>query len=335
MRDFWLSCGHHLVDRDASGRLLLTDEFIKAYVARPELMPPPQACMAERALHAGLLAQPRRRVDGGEIAAIADPDARENWELMIAFRDHLLRHRTLEAAYLELARRGAGRIPPLFLSHLVQVILRGALEGCDDPFMLRAAELLFRPQRMTIHEGSLIAADEEVIAGSSTGPLSPLISMLGLPTGAGIDILGDHNADSYWQRSDAFDMALDLTTGRRGLAALSEVMTRWIKQILAVEVAIEPLAEVRDVTFTWYVGLDAAGTEIGNALWNGEEIDDKRRASVAGLYRLTFENPGIVADKVGREPVYLILAMGPDRILRMKPQNVLTGLPMRHLERVT
>src|SRR6202007_2585727 len=49
-RDFWLSCGHHLLDRDAAGRLLVTDEFLKVYLARPELVPPPEACAAERAL---------------------------------------------------------------------------------------------------------------------------------------------------------------------------------------------------------------------------------------------------------------------------------------------
>jgi hypothetical protein len=36
---------------------------------------------------------------------IADADARENWEMMIAWRDHLVKHRTLEAAYLEIIRR--------------------------------------------------------------------------------------------------------------------------------------------------------------------------------------------------------------------------------------
>ena len=59
-KDFWLSCGHHLLDRDAGGGLVLTDEFLKVYLARPELAPPPEACVAERALHAALLAEPRR-----------------------------------------------------------------------------------------------------------------------------------------------------------------------------------------------------------------------------------------------------------------------------------
>ena len=34
-----------------------------------------------------------------------------------------------------------------------------------------------------------------------------------------------------------------------------------------------PLVEMRDVNLTWYVGLDAEGTRIGDALWNGEEIE--------------------------------------------------------------
>src|SRR6478672_8216824 len=102
MQDFWLSCGHHLLDRDEGGGLLVTDEFLKVYLARPELAPPADACEAERRLHASLLADPRRRVSDEEIAAIADEDARQNWGVMLQFRDHLVRHRTLEAAYLDL-----------------------------------------------------------------------------------------------------------------------------------------------------------------------------------------------------------------------------------------
>src|SRR6201986_4852692 len=95
-KDFWLSCGHHLLDRDAGGGLVVTDEFLKVYLARPELTPPPDACAVERTLHAALLAEPRRPVAATDIAAIADADARENWQLLIGFRDHLLRYSTLE-----------------------------------------------------------------------------------------------------------------------------------------------------------------------------------------------------------------------------------------------
>jgi Family of unknown function (DUF6352) len=340
MKDFWLSCGHLLTDRDAGGGLLVTDELLKAYLARPELKPLPEACAAERRVHAALLENPRRRVAAEEIGLIADADARQNWELMIGFRDRLLRHKTLEGAYLDLIRNGVGKTPPLFVNQLVHVILRNALDCCKDPFVLRAAELFFRPQRMTLHDRSLIAADEETIAGASAAPLSPLISMLGIPAGAEIDVLVDGNADTYWERSDQFDMAIDLTAGRRGLAALGEAISHWVRHMLSVEVEIEPLRELREVNFTWYVGLDAEATRIGNALWNGEALDEKSRSAVVGLYGLTFAGQsnaarGDTGEVIKGDPVYLILAMSRDKVLRMKPQNLLTGLPVRNLEAVS
>ena len=76
-------------------------------------------------------------------------------------------------------------------------------------------------------------------------------------------------------------------------------------------------------------------TKIGDALWNGEELDEAARGRVVGLFRLSFRDPDIVSEKVGNEPVYLILAMSPDKIMRMKPQNLITGLPIRHLEAVS
>ena len=334
MKDFWLSCGHHLLDRDDGGGLLATDEFLKVYLARPELAPPPEACVVERTLHAALLADPRRPVSAADIASMADADARENWELMIGFRDHLVAHKTLEAAYIDLVQRGA-KIPSLFVNQLVHVILRNALDDCEDAYVLRAAELFFRPQRMTLHEGSLVAADEETVAGTGNTPVSPLVSMLGLPAAAEIDVLNDDNADHYFEHSDQFHVALDLTAGRRGLTALSEVIARWIAHLLSIEVEIEPFTEVLDANLTWYVGLDADGTKIGDALWNGEPLDETARANAVGLFRLTFRDPDIVDDKVQGEPVYLILAMGPDKVLRMKPQNLITGLPIKQRERVS
>jgi hypothetical protein len=335
MRDFWLSCGHHLLDRDEGGGLVLTDEFLKVYFARPELAPPPDACAVERTLHAALLADPRRPVARDDIAAIADADARENWELMIALRDRLVRHRTLEAAYLAMVREGLARTPPIFLNQLTHVILRNALDGCEDPLQLRAAELFFRPQVLTLHEGSLLAADEETISGTGTTPVSPLVSMLGLPAASNIDVLGAHNAEEYFVRSDQFDMALDLTAGRSGLAALAQVIERWVRHVLATEVAVEPLTEVQDAELSWYVGLDAEGTKIGDLLWNGEPLDEAMRGRVVGLFRLTFRDAAMVAKSVGESPVYLILAMSQDRLVRLKPQNLVAGLPIRHLEAVS
>jgi Family of unknown function (DUF6352) len=333
-RDFWISCGHHLLDRDDGGGLLVTDDFLKAYLARPELAPPPEACDAERALYAALFADPRKVVTAAEIAAIADLDARENWQVMLAFRDRLISQRTVEAAYLEMMRRG-DKIPHIFINQLVHVILRNALDDCDDPFLLRAAELFFRPQRMTQHDGSLIAADEETIAGKSDTPVSPLVSMLGIPAEAEIDIINDDNAEHYFEHSDQFHMAIDLTAGRRGLAVLGDVIGRWIEHLLSVEVTVEPLIEMRDVNLAWYVGLDAEATRIGDALWRGEEFDDDSQSRVVALYRLTFRDPEVVLDKVRGEPVFLIMAMDNNKVLRLKPQNLVTGLPIKHLEAVT
>lgn len=335
MRDFWVSSGHHLLDRDKGGGLRVTDEFLKLYLARPELLPPPDACVVERTLHAALLADPHLPVVASDIAAIADSDARENWQLLAAFRDHLLRHKTLEGAYAELTRNGVGDVPPLFINQLVHVILRNALDGVEDTRVLRAAELFFRTQRVTSHEGSLIVADEETIGGINIAPVTPLVSMLGIPPGAEIDIINDGNADNYWDRSDQFDMALDLTAGREGLDALAKVMQRWIAHLLSVDVTIEALAQLHDVNLAWYVGLDADATRIGDMLWRGEDIDEATMARVVGLFRLTFRDPSVMLDKVKGEPVYLILAMTSDNTIRMKPQNLLTGLPVRHLEAVS
>jgi hypothetical protein len=304
VRDFWLASGHALTDRGDDGRLLVTDEFLKAYLARPELVPPPDACAAERALHGSLLAAPRRAIDPKAIAAVADADARENWAMMHAFRDRLLRHGTLEGAYLDLVRDGPDGTPPLFLNHLVHVILRNALDGCDDPFVLRAAELFFRPQRLALHHGALIAADEEAVA-EAVGE---------------IDVMTEENALGYWDRCDRFDMALDLSAGGRGVAALGTAISAWLRHMLGLRATTEPLRELRDARFAWYIGLDADGTRIGDALWRGEPIAEATRARIVALFRLSLgERP---------EPVYLISAMSQDRGLRMKPQNLLTGLPM-------
>jgi hypothetical protein len=123
-------------------------------------------------------------------------------------------------------------------------------------------------------------------------------------------------------------MAFDLTPGQRGLAALGEVARRWLWHLLAIDVAIEPLRELRGAPFSWYVGLDSEATRIGDAIWNGGEIDDAMLACLVGLYRLTFRNPSNPIEKVRGEPVYLLAAMTADGMLRLKPQNLVTGLPI-------
>jgi Family of unknown function (DUF6352) len=329
--DFWLSCGHHLLDRDANGRLAVTDQFLKVYLARPELTPPSDACAAERALHAALLTDPRGLVAPAELAAIADRDARENWELMIAWRDHLVSHLTLEAAYLDLVVHARG-FPHLFINQLVQVILRNILDDCDDVFMLRAAELFFRPQKLTLQDGTLLCADEETIDELGTQSILPLVSLLGLASGRELTALSESNIDTYWGRSDMFDLALDLSAGRRGLAALGDVMAAWVGHLLLVDVEIAPVSELRDVPFRWYVGLDSEATRIGDTLWAGEELDQNSQSQLVGLFELSFVDRCAMDEKLSGATTHLIMAMADDRRLRLKPQNILSGLPIRRSE---
>lgn len=335
MKDFWISCGHHLLDRNDAGGLVATDEFLKAYFVRPELMPPEDACVTERRLHRELLADPRRPVGVDEIKGIADADARENWSFVLAFRDLLLRHATLEGAYLALIRSRSVDLPPLFVNQLVHVILRNVLDECDDPFMLRAAELFFRTQRLMLHENAVLLGDAEVIGGVNPTPVLSLMSMLGAVDDVEVEVLDEGNAEHYWHRSDQFDMGLDLTAGGRGHIALANVIKRWLSHLLGIDVTIEPLKELHEAKLTWYVGLDSDATVIGDRLWHGEELDAETGGRVLGLYRLTFADPALVTENVGSEPVYLIMAMSPQKLVKLKPQNLLTGLPIRHLETAT
>ena len=112
---------------------------------------------------------------------------------------------------------------------------------------------------------------------------SPLAAMLGLPEQLDIEVLSDDNAAGYWERSDRFDLALDLTAGRRGLAALGTVIARWVKHLLDIDVAVEPLNELRDVALAWYVGLDSLRHQDRRRAveWRGDRRGDARATSSA------------------------------------------------------
>jgi hypothetical protein len=329
VREFWVSSGHHLTHRTDGGGLAVSDELLLAYLARPELMPPDEACAAERDLHASLMAGPRRPVEGSEIAAIADADARENWTFMLRFRDALLGAPSIEAAYLSLVRHGARDVPPLFLNQLVQLILRNALEGCEDPYVLRAGELFFRPQRASFHDGTVLLADAEVIEQHELGrSQSPLVAMLGKEPAAELDILDDANAWTYWSRSDAHSMVLNIGSNPRSREALARVIEAWVRHLLNVEADVTPMSSVEDRDWRWFVGLDAEATAIGNALWAGKTIDDRTQSRMLALFRLTFPDQTYVESRAVGHPVYLLLAMTPDKMVRLKPQNLIMGLPV-------
>ena len=329
-QDFWLSSGHHLLDRDHAGRLVVTDEFLKLYLARPEIVPPSDACIVERALYQKLVREPRAKVMASYIRDIADRDARENWSHMIGFRDQLLAAPTIEAAYLAIVRASKVTLPPLFLSQLVHVIARNMLDGERDPFILRAAELLFRPQRLTIKDGVMLLADEELVDGANVNDhTSPLVAVFGDAKARNLDVMGAENASHYFEHSDAHHAAIDFRHGQRARQALGEVISRWVGHLLGLEVNVEPIDKLEAADWVWFAGIDQEGTAIGNALWNGNEPPQQGRERIVALYCLKFADPGDMLERVAGKPIFLILGMTPNRIIRVKPQNLITGLPLR------
>lgn len=329
MKEFWVSSGHHLLDVDMGGGLVVSDDFLKAYLARPEVMPPLDACAAERALHKKLMADPRRTVTHAELAGLKDPDARENWTLLMAFRDLLLASPTLEAAYLRLVRGGAGSTPPLFINQLTQLILRNALHDETDPYVLRAAECFFRPQKLSASNGTILLADQETVEKLEGDPhVTPLVAMLGGAAVTEMEVLNPENERTYQARSDGFDLVLDFGTGRQGRDGFARVIETFIRHLLALDVVVKPLAEVRDDQWTWFIGLDAEATRIGNAFWNQQPVEPEALERIVALFQLTFSDARQMLPDVSGKPVYLILAMTADRVVRVKPVNLIAGLPV-------
>lgn len=329
MREFWVSSGHHMTLRRPDGQLAVTDELLLAYLARPEILPPEDACVVERALHQRLLADPRAAVDFATIEGIADEDARENWTFLIGYRDLLLEEGTVEKAYLRIVREGRA-VPPLFLNQLVHLILRNALEGCDDPHVLRAAELFYRPQRATVRDGALLLADAEFVEElENERKASPLQAMFAGEDAPELDVMDEENAWTYWSRSDAHSMAMNFGGSARARTGLAVAIAVFVDHLLGSKVAVEPLLDVKDTTFRWFVGLDSDATALGNALWRGAEVPDDMMERLIGLFRLTFIEADEMDPRAAGEPVYLLLAMTQDRTLRLKPQNIVMGLPLK------
>ena len=47
MRDFWHDSGYHLLTETAEGRLGVSDDFLRAYLMRPEIRPVDDSCAAD------------------------------------------------------------------------------------------------------------------------------------------------------------------------------------------------------------------------------------------------------------------------------------------------
>jgi hypothetical protein len=332
MADFWQSCGYNLLQRNAEGRLIVTDDYLRAYYLRPELVPPAESCEAERALHAALVAEPRRSVTQAEIEALADADAQENLRVMLRFRDGLLAAPTIEAFYAGLFKRDVA-VPPDFVAHTAQVILRGILDGTEDGLEARAAELFFRRQRVSINDGQIMLADEETVdlhaLGGALGDIGRLLRQGQIPQRTiELDVLDQASAAEYFRRDERHDTVLNLNFGRPGCLALCRVLERWIAHFHGVRVGVKAVREIPDEEWKWHVGLDAEASAILNEIYNGSEVESERMKRVIGLFRVDFRDPVVLRPEMAGLPVFLGLAIAPDGILRMKPQNLLLNLPL-------
>lgn len=330
--DFWRNSGFHLLERDASGRLRATADYLRAYYLRPEVHPVEESCDAEAALHASLMREPWRDIAGEELARLKDADARHNYEVVLRFRDRLRRASSVEGCYMALFRPGVD-IPPLFVDQMAHVVLRNILDGGDDPLRLRAAELFFREQKATLRDGHVLLADLETVqmhaSGSKYGSLGRLIvEAQGAPASANLDVLDRQNAALYWERESRHDTVISLAYGRPALDALCRVIESWIQHFLSIEVRVEPIRKIEEPRWAWHIGLDAEATAILNALWAGEEVDAGRMRRILTLFRLEFADPAEMRRDIAGRSVYLALAADENDEVKMKPQNLILNLPV-------
>jgi hypothetical protein len=332
MNDFWRGCGYGLLTRGADRRLMVTDDYLRAYYMRPELAPVAASCDCERELHAALMEKPRLAITAEQIARMHDEDARENYRVMLRFRDRLLAAPSLEAFYSGLFQ-GDVSVPPLFIDQTVQVILRGVLDGVDDGLRARAAELFFRTQRVSIEDGAIRLADDETVEMHATsgglGNLGKLIQEAQTPVRQiELDVLDAKTHAEYWKRDERYDTVLQLNSAHPGCAALCRVIEAWVAHFHQVSVTVSPVREIPDEEWVWHVGLDAEATAMLNEIYGGGEVDAKRMQRIIGLYRLEFGNPTDMLAEIAGKPVFLGLAATADNRLRMKPQNLLMNLPL-------
>ncbi|HYW55346.1 MAG TPA: DUF6352 family protein [Polaromonas sp.] len=353
MFDFWPSSGFTQLQRNDRGWLLPTDDYLRLFLARPELALVPESCAAEHALHNSLQGAPSRAVAASELQALQDADARDSYQLFLRFRDGLLAAGTLEAYYLSLfPRDGSGSItiPPLFIDLVVQAIVRNMLRDETDAYQVRAAEMLFRTQRISTHEGQVLAGDQNLVdmlhETGGLGDFGRFLAEAKAPLLAiDMQVLTNNSAPDYWLASDSHRFLLDLThevsndlshglvltmtRARSGLKALARVFEKWVLHLLAVEVRITPLQKIDDDAWRWHVGLDAEASALLNDLYEGIEAGPERMQRLLSLFRLDFVNPQEMRLDVAGKPVYLGLMMNAERVLRLKPQNLLLNLPLR------
>jgi hypothetical protein len=329
--EFWRNSGFHLLERDSAGRLRVTDDFLRAYYLRPEIHPVEESGEGELRLHAQLMADPRREISEQDLDAVEDADARDNYRVILKFRQKLLDAGSVEGCYMSLFKAPID-IPPMFVDQLVHVVLRNILDGTDDALQLRAAEVFFREQKATIHEGHALLADLETVemhaSGNRYGSIGRLIvEAQGDLAKVDLDVLDRANAALYWERESRHDTVISVTYGRPALDAFCRVIEAWVFHFLGTKVSVKPVRKIEEAPWGWHIGLDAESTAILNELWSGKEIEQGRMRNILTILALQFEDPAAMRADIRGRTVYLALSC-EEGVVRMKPQNLLISLPL-------
>ena len=352
MNNFWTACGHQHLTPNERGWLVPSPDYWRLWLQRPEMALVPESCREEERLHKALLETPLMQVTPASLKAFKDEDARENYELFLRFRDDVQNAGSLESAYMGWMHSGHIQLPPLFIDLVVQAIVCHLLSNEDDAWLWRAAELLFRRQRITIEGGRVLAGDSETLdslqATGGLGEMGRLLMEGGAPLKAvDVKVLHKDNAERYFVQREGlgrYAFLLDMThelqnelphglilsmvNARSGLKALAAVLTRWVQHFLGVSVQIEPVQKVDDPAWRWHVGLDVTASTLLNNLYEGQALDESSQRQLISLFKLRFEDPQDMRADVQGKPVYLGLAMNEQGLLKLKPQNLLLNLPL-------
>jgi hypothetical protein len=334
MKNFWPQSAYKTLEPGPDGQLLVTDDFLRTYLQRPELSLVPESCAAEQSIHARLLANPRCDIAEEEIGQMADVDIQENYRVWLRYRTRLLAANSLESFYMSLFKGEGVDVPPLFVAQLAQIFVRHILGENAHPLEARMGELFFRTQKISLLEdGIVMGADEEVVArnlqAGETGNILDLLKSKSLAMrSADLDVLHEQNATEYWARDEDLDLAVQLNFGHEPINHFCRLVEKWIEHFLGVKTRITPMQQINDPKWSWHVGLDAVATGILNKLYNKEVLEAEELEKIICLFRLDFVDESAVAKAQAGKPVYLAIALNEQQQLKLKPQNLLFNLPL-------
>jgi len=334
MTNYWPNSAYKTLAVSLDRQLLVTDDFLRMYLQRPELSLVSESCTKEQSLHQRLTENPRAEVAEGEIAAMADKDIQENYRVWLRYRARILAASSLESFYMSLFKGEGVDVPPLFVSQLAQIFVRHILGEDVHPLEARMGELFFRTQKITVIEDGIVmgADDETVVRNAQAGDTGNIMDLLKGKSmtmrSADLDVLYEENADEYWARNADFDFAVQLNFGHEPINHFCHVVEKWIKHFLGASVRITPMQQITDPKWSWHVGLDASATEILNKLYNKDLVEADEFEKIICLFRLDFIDEAAVAKAQAGKPVYLAIAMNEQQQLKLKPQNLLFNLPL-------